>query len=69
MIVAVTYAPTLFVSKKLPHVREDFYQEINKLLAKEKKSKHSLIVLDDSNAKSGLSIMYTKVRGDTGKDT
>ena len=40
-------------SENEPLIRETFYNEIDKILTKEKRSKHTLVLLGDFNAKTG----------------
>ena len=53
MVIITAYAPTLLVSEKDPKFREDFYNKIESLLHKEKRSKNTVILLGDFNAKTG----------------
>ena len=51
--IIVAYAPTLTRSEDEPQLREEFYNQLDKLSTKHKKNKHVLIVLGDFNAKTG----------------
>ena len=44
---------TLIKSEKDPQIREDFYDELDKITLQYKKDKHFLLVLGDFNAKTG----------------
>ena len=50
--VIVTNAPTHARSKKEPQIREDFYNELEKVTSKHAKNKHLLLILGDFNAKT-----------------
>ena len=66
--VIVAYAPTLIKSEKDPQIREDFYDELNKITLQYKKDKHVLLVLRDFNAKTGSShSIYPENVGKFGK--
>ena len=53
IIIIVAYAPTMIVSEKEPQKRDEFYQTLDKILDKEKKSKNVVILMGDMNAKTG----------------
>lgn len=47
------HLPTLQVSEKDPKTTDEFYQRLDKLIAAEKKSKHTVILIRDFSAKTG----------------
>ena len=47
------HLPTLQVSEKDPKKTDEFYQRLDKLIAAEKKSKHTVILIRDFSAKTG----------------
>ena len=68
IIIIVCYAPTLIASEKKPEKREEFYETLDKILYKEKKSKNTVILLGDMNAKTGTGYQqYSENMGKYGK--
>ena len=68
MTVITAYAPTMKASEEDPSKREAFYSEINKLLKKEKKNKHMVVLIGDFNAKTGSGFnIYKENMGKYGK--
>ena len=53
LIVICAYAPTTEVSRKDPQQRENFYDQLDSEINVTIKSKHTLIVVGDFNAKTG----------------
>ena len=51
--IVTAYAPTLDKSEKDPQIREEFYNELDKVTCQHKKDKHLLLVVGDFNAKPG----------------
>ena len=52
--IVTAYAPTLEKSEKEPQIREDFYNDLDKITSQHKKDKHLLLVLGDFNARTGF---------------
>ena len=51
--IVTAYAPTLDKSEKGPQIRQEFYNELDKVTCQHKEDKHLLLVLGDFNAKTG----------------
>ena len=67
-IIVTAYAPTLIVSEREPEKREAFFEELDNIISKEKKSKNTVIMLGDFNAKTGSGYqIYKENMGKYGK--
>ena len=67
--VIVAYAPTHAQSQKEHQIREDFYNELEKVTSKHAKNKHLLLILGDFSVKTGSGHkLYPNKIGQYGKD-